>query len=96
MVLGRQYLPQRFLLLRVRESRRSAIVESEYCGGLFGFVCDVGNLVRMDSRDFLDKREGIGDRDSFCVVKNVCPPFIASLAELTVLGQPRAPFLAAA
>ena len=86
MVLGGEYLPQRLLLFRVRESRWSSIVKSEYGGGLFGFVCNVGDLVWMDPGDFLDKREGFGDWDRFCVVKSVRSSLIASLAELMGLG----------
>ena len=71
MVLGGEYLPQRLLLLCVRDSRRTSFVEIEYGGGLFDFVCDVGDLVWMDPGDFHDKREGFGDRDGFCAVESV-------------------------
>lgn len=79
MVLGGKYLPHRFLLRRVRESRRTLLVEIEYGGGFFGCDCDVGNLVRMDSGDFPDKHEGFGVWDRFCVVENVRYPLIAPL-----------------
>jgi len=80
-VLGRKYLPHRFLLCRVRESRWTSIVESKHGRGFLDLYHDVGDLVWMDSRDFLDKREGFGMRDCFCVVKDVSFPLIASLSK---------------
>lgn len=35
----------------------------------------MGDIVWMDSGDFLNKREGFGMWDCFCVVKNVRSPF---------------------
>jgi len=92
MVLGGEYLPQRFLLLRVRESRRTSIVENKYGGGLSNFVRDVGDLVWVDSGGFHDKREGFGDWDGFCVVENVGFPLVTSLTGLIGLGQLRISF----
>jgi len=86
MVLGGEYFPQRFLLLRVRESRRTPVVENEYGGGLFGFVCDVGDPVWVDSGGFHDKCEGFGNWDCFCVVESVSCPLTTSLTGLTGLG----------
>jgi len=88
MVLGGEYLPQRILLLRVRKSGGTFIVENKYGGGLFDLVCDVGDLVRMDSGDFHDKRKGFCDWDGFCVIESVGFPLVTSLTGLTGLGNP--------
>lgn len=77
MVVGGKYLPYRFLLCCFRESRRTSVVEGEHGWGFFGLDCDVGDIVRMDSGDFLNKCEGFGVWDCFCVVKNVRSPLTA-------------------
>jgi hypothetical protein len=71
--------------VRFRESRWTSTVESEYGWGFFGLDCDVGDLVWMDSGDFLDKREGFGMWDCFCVVENV--RFSTSLAMTDGFGS---------
>ena len=93
MVLGGEHLPQRFLLFRIREGRRTYIVKNEYGGGLFVFVRHVGDLVWVDSGDFHDKREGLGDWDCLCVVESVGFPLVTSLTELIGWGQLRVLFL---
>jgi len=76
-VFGRKHIPHCFLLHYFCESRRPPNVESEYGGGFFGRDRDVGDIVRVDSRYFFDKREGISVWDCFRVVKNVRFPPIA-------------------
>jgi len=70
-VLSGKHLPHRHLQCHFRESRQSPVVKSKHGRDFFGLDCDVGDIVWMDSGDFLDKREGFGVWDCLCVVKNV-------------------------
>lgn len=47
------------------------MVEIEYSRYLPGLNHDVGNIIWMDSGDFLDECQGFRVRDCFRVVKNV-------------------------
>lgn len=71
MVLSGKHVPHRFLLCNFREGRWTPIVKSKRGWDFFGLDCDVGDIVWVDSRDFLDKRKGFGVWDCFCFVKNV-------------------------
>ena len=71
MVLSRKHVPNRPLLPRIRESRWTPAIESEHHRGFSVLDHDVGYIVWMDSRDILDKREGLCVWDCVCVVENV-------------------------
>lgn len=66
-----EHLLHRFLLRHLREGRRAPTIESEYGWDFFVLDYDVGDIVWVDSRDFLDKREGFCLWDCFCVIENV-------------------------
>ena len=84
MVLGGKHFFHSFLLWHFHQSRWTSTAESEYDRDFFGLDYDVGDIVRLDSGDILDEREGLGEWDCFWFVKNVrslpprCDPWVCS------------------